>query len=161
MFGLPSTRRLTETGWAGHWREEKAPDETVICELSYQTRRPLITMCALGYNVAESETYVFWASDLLHRLFHMPAFSQHRIGHYADGYADVIELAESNTTHPTHDSETLQYFALEAYAYDIVVPGVGCPGPQHDHHHARTSSTPPTSTAAQPSSTASEVPKVS
>lgn len=112
-------------------------------------------MCALGYNVAEYDLDVFWASDLLHRLFHMPAFSQHRISHYAEGYENVIESAEGNTMHPLHNSESLQYFALEAYAYDIAVPGVGCPGPQHDHDHA------PTSTAAQPPSTTSAAPEVS
>jgi hypothetical protein len=37
------------------------------------------------------------------------------------------------------DSETLQYFALEAYAYDISVPGVGCPGVQHEHDDGRSS----------------------
>lgn len=151
---------MTATGYEGYWRDEKAPNETVICELSYRTRRPLITVCSLGYNVAEGDINIFWASDFLHRFFHMPAFGQRLIDHYADGYEEVIELAESNSTHPTHDSEALQYFALDAYAYDIAVPGVGCPGPQYDHDHAQASSTSPTSTASQPSSTESEVPEV-
>ncbi|KAL3491884.1 antigen 1 [Aspergillus germanicus] len=115
-------------GWAGHWRGENATDETVICELSYQTRRSLSTMCGLGYTVSESETNTFWAGDLLHRLYHMPAIGQGLVEHYADGYEGVLELAEGNKTESVHDSETLQYFALEVYAYDVVVPGVGCVG---------------------------------
>ncbi|KAL4804430.1 putative peptidase domain-containing protein [Aspergillus unguis] len=115
-------------GWAGHWRGENGTDETVICPLSYTTRRSLSTMCALGYTVSGSETNTFWAGDLLHRLYHMPAFGQGLVEHYADGYEEVRELAEGNRTEAVHDSETLQYFALEAYAYDVAVPGVGCVG---------------------------------
>lgn len=120
-------------GWAGHWRGENATDETVICQLSYNTRRPLSTMCAQGYTVSGSETNTFWAGDLLHRLYHMPAIGQGLIEHYADGYKDVLELAKGNKTESVHDSETLQYFALEAYAYDVAVPGVGCVGDEEAH----------------------------
>ncbi|KAL2825868.1 antigen 1 [Aspergillus pseudoustus] len=115
-------------GWAGHWRGANATDETVICELSYEVRRSLSTVCGLGYTISESETNTFWASDLLHRLYHMPAIGQGLVEHYADGYEGVLELAEGNRTEAVHDSETLQYFALEVYAYDVVVPGVGCVG---------------------------------
>lgn len=125
------------TDWAGHWRGENATSETVICELSYTTRRPLSTMCSQGYTVSGSETNTFWAGDLLHRLYHVPAIGQGLIEHYADGYSGVLELAEGNRTEAVHDSETLQYFALEVYAYDVAVPGVGCVGEEdeHDHEH--------------------------
>lgn len=125
---------LTLAGYAGHWRDTAAPNETVICDLSYIERRSLTTMCSLGYTVSNSETNTFWAADLLHRLFHMPPIGQNWVDHFADGYDEVIELAASNKSVSTRDSETLQYFALEAYAFDIVVPGVGCPG-EHDHEH--------------------------
>ncbi|KAL4781374.1 putative peptidase family-domain-containing protein [Aspergillus varians] len=115
-------------GWAGHWRGENATDETVICDLSYTSRRSLSTMCSEGYTVSESETNVFWASDLLHRLYHMPAYGQGLVEHYADGYEGVLEFAKGNRTEAVHDSEALQYFALEVYAYDVAVPGVGCVG---------------------------------
>ncbi|KAE8422955.1 putative peptidase domain-containing protein [Aspergillus pseudocaelatus] len=115
-------------GWAGHWRGENATAETVICDLSYSSRRSLTSMCALGYTVSGSETNTFWAADLLHRLFHMPPIGQNWVEHFADGYGEVIELAAGNKSTSTRDSETLQYFALEAYAYDIAAPGVGCVG---------------------------------
>ncbi|KAE8150914.1 putative peptidase domain-containing protein [Aspergillus avenaceus] len=115
-------------GWAGHWRGTNATDETVICDLSYTSRRSLTTMCALGYTVSGSETNTFWASDLLHRLFHMPAIGQNWVEHFADGYLEAVELAAGNRSVSTRDSEALQYFALEAYAFDIAVPGVGCLG---------------------------------
>ncbi|KAL4978711.1 putative peptidase family-domain-containing protein [Aspergillus desertorum] len=119
-------------GWGGHWRGENATDETVICELSYTTRRYLSTMCSQGYTISESETNTFWAGDLLHRLYHMPAIGQGLVEHYADGYESVLELARGNRTEAVHDSETLQFFALEVYAYDVAVPGVGCVGGEEE-----------------------------
>ena len=139
----------------------------MICDLSYETRRSLSTMCGMGYTVSESETNTFWASDLLHRLYHLPAIGQNWIEHYADGYDEVIDLALENATLSTHDSETLQYFALEAYAHDISVPGIGCPGEQHEHNHeddeADPASTTPaaTTTTAEASSATTDLPAVS
>ncbi|KAB8239527.1 putative peptidase domain-containing protein [Aspergillus alliaceus] len=115
-------------GWAGHWRGANATNETVICDLSYSARRSLTSMCALGYTVSGSKTNTFWASDLLHRLFHMPPIGQNWVEHFADGYEEVVELAAGNKSTSTRDSNTLQYFALEAYAFDVAAPGVGCAG---------------------------------
>lgn len=93
-------------------------------------------MCSLGYTVSNSETNPFWASDLLHRLFHMPAIGQSWVDHFAEGYEEVVELAAANGSLATRNSETLQYFALEVYAFDVVVPGVGCLGEyEHGHEH--------------------------
>jgi hypothetical protein len=60
----------------------------------------------------------------MHRLYHVPAVGQAYVDHFADGYDEVIALAKSNGTESTHDSEALQYFALEAYAFDIAVSDV-------------------------------------
>ncbi|CAG8242457.1 unnamed protein product [Penicillium salamii] len=153
-------------GWAGHWRGVNATDETVICDMSYETRRSLSTMCGLGYTVSESETNTFWAADLLHRLYHVPAIGQNWIDHFADGYEEVVDQAKKNATLSTHDSETLQYFALEVYAYDISAPGIGCPGVQHEHEdthdEATTTSEPtPTATTSEKPSSTLDVPAVS
>ena len=40
----------------------------------------------------------------------------------------MVEAAAGNSVNSTHDSDGLQYFALEAYAFDVIEPGVGCPG---------------------------------
>ncbi|KAL8716907.1 MAG: hypothetical protein Q9181_008381 [Wetmoreana brouardii] len=58
----------------------------------------------------------------------MPAFGEGYIKHFAEDYAGTLELAKANATFVTHDSDALQYFALDVYSYDIAVPGVGCPG---------------------------------
>ncbi|KAL8859270.1 MAG: hypothetical protein Q9178_004208 [Gyalolechia marmorata] len=114
--------------WGGHWRGENATNETVICPLSYETRRPLEQLCAMGYTVAGNESNTYFGSDLLHRLYHIYAFGDNHVEHFAEDYAGALELAETNSSYATHDSDTLQYFALDVYAYDIAVPGVGCPG---------------------------------
>ncbi|CAO2654034.1 Nn.00g107670.m01.CDS01 [Neocucurbitaria sp. VM-36] len=119
-----------QEGWAGHWRGSNATSETVICDLSYELRRPLEGMCMFGYDVANGATNTYWASDLLHRLLHIPKVGEGVVSHYGhEGkYAGVISLAKENATYAVRNSDTLQYFALEVYAHDIAVPGVGCPG---------------------------------
>ncbi|KAL8729975.1 MAG: hypothetical protein Q9166_004420, partial [cf. Caloplaca sp. 2 TL-2023] len=114
--------------WGGHWRGGNATNETVICPLSYQTRRPLEQLCAMGYTVARNESNTYFGSDLLHRLYHMPAFGENYVEHFTEDYAGALELAETNATYATHDSDILQYFAMDVYAYDIALPGTGCPG---------------------------------
>lgn len=127
-------------------------------------------MCGLGYTVSKSETNTFWAADLLHRLYHVPAIGQNWIDHFADGYEEVVDQAKKNATLSTHDSETLQYFALEVYAYDIAVPGVGCSGTQHQHNEAHadhttseavTTQSTPTATTSEAAFTTADVPEVS
>ena len=115
--------------WGGHYRGENATHDTVICPTSFFERRPLSTVCAQGYNVRETSRLVFWASDLLHRLYHLPEIGQGVIDHYAEGYDGIVEAAANNSTNTTRDSDGLQYFALEAYAHDVILPGEGCPGP--------------------------------
>lgn len=116
------------SGWAGHWRGENATSETVICPLSYELRKPLEAVCGFGWDVANGKTNFYWASDLLHRLLHIPKVGEGIVEHYAEDYESVIKLAQTESNLSVRDSDTLQYFALEAYAYDVAVPGYGCAG---------------------------------
>ncbi|TEY31803.1 hypothetical protein BOTCAL_0776g00020 [Botryotinia calthae] len=125
----PDRNCETQDAWAGHWRGENATAETVICPLSYQTRLPLTALCARGFDIATGRPANFWAPDLMHRLYHVPLIGEEIVDHHADGYLGVQELAAgSNYTLSGHNSSTLTYFATEAYAYDIAVPGEGCLG---------------------------------
>lgn len=54
--------------WAGHWRGNNATQETVICERSYHTRRPLEQVCGLGFQLARDNPSLYWGSDFLHRV---------------------------------------------------------------------------------------------
>ncbi|TGZ80944.1 zincin [Ascodesmis nigricans] len=124
----PDGQCAHEKTWAGHYRGSNATSETVICDNSYLKRQRLEQMCTQGYNVSGGNTNLFWASDLMHRLFHIPAVTEEAVGHYADEFDTSIELAKKNATVAVRNSDSLQYFALEVYAFDVAVPGEGCLG---------------------------------
>ncbi|OTA52379.1 major allergen Asp F2 [Hypoxylon sp. EC38] len=117
-----------QEGWGGHWRGENATLETVICPLSYTTRMPLEGLCGYGYSVASGKLNFYFGSDLIHRLYHLPAIGEGIVEHYADTYEECLELAINNPAEAVRNSHTLQYFALDVYAFDIAVPGEGCTG---------------------------------
>jgi hypothetical protein len=112
-------------------------------------------MCNLGYTVAGSPLNLFWATDLLHRVLHVPKISEGAVGHWADEYAVVLELAKDDPEHSARDIHVLQYFATDVYAFDIAAPGVGCTGEPAEKEDAAPSET----VVAQPSAT-SAAPKV-
>lgn len=115
-------------GWAGHWRGENATQETVICPLSFERRRYLDSVCGLGYTVAQSPLNTFWATDLLHRVFHVPQISEDLVAHFTEDYQEVVSLARTDPERSAFDSDALQYFAIDVYAFDVAAPGVGCTG---------------------------------
>jgi hypothetical protein len=141
--------------WAGHWRGVNASSETVICDRSYVVRRGLEGMCMFGYDVANGATNFYWASDLLHRLLHIPKVGEGIVEHYAGEYPEVLDLAESNPDEAVRNSDTLQYFALEVYAHDVAVPGVGCPGHYSEASSSAAGAPTSSATAAAASSAAS------
>ncbi|EMR66328.1 hypothetical protein MGN70_010557 [Eutypa lata] len=134
-----------QDGWAGHWRGENATQETVICPLSFTTRQPLEGLCGYGYQVATGKLNFYFGSDLIHRLLHIPSVGEGAAEHYADTYTECLELAVSDPALAVRNSHTLQYFALDVYAYDIAVPGEGCTGRVSEE----SSSAEPTATATE------------
>ncbi|KAJ2898264.1 zincin [Zalerion maritima] len=128
----PDENCATQEGWAGHWRGANATQETVICPLSFSSRLYLSSVCGLGYSVANSALNTYWATDLLHRVFHVPQISEGVVSHYAEDYAEVLELARTEPEKSVIDSEALQYFAIDVYAFDVAAPGVGCSGELED-----------------------------
>ncbi|TEA14396.1 Major allergen Asp f 2 [Colletotrichum sidae] len=155
----PDRNCATQEGWAGHWRGDNATQETVICPLSFEIRRPLSSVCGLGYNVANSKLNTFWATDLLHRALHVPIVSLGEVEHYAEDYAEVLDLAKNNASLSVVDSDALQYFAIDVWAYDIAAPGVGCAGEleeEEEHSHSEPTAT---TTAAVPAATTSSAPQ--
>lgn len=97
-------------------------------------------------------------------MFHVPQISEGVVEHYSEDYPTAIELAETNSTYSVMDSDALQFFAIEAYAYDVAVPGEGCAG----EYEEETSSAPApaasataTPTAAESATTASSAAQVS
>ncbi|KAI1841465.1 hypothetical protein JX266_012305 [Neoarthrinium moseri] len=136
--------------WGGHWRGENGTEETVICPLSYETRKPLEGVCGYGYTVAEGSLNFYFASDLIHRLFHMPSVGEEVVEHYADDYEECVQLAIDNPAQAVRNTHTLQYFALDVYAFDIALPNDGCTGktPAHDHSEDSSTTTIPSTATA-------------
>lgn len=64
----------------------------------------------------------------MHRVLHVPKISESIVDHFAEDYPEAIELAKTDPSKSAIDSDTLQYFAIDVYAYDIAAPGVGCTG---------------------------------
>ncbi|KAK4664550.1 Prenylated Rab acceptor protein 1 [Podospora pseudopauciseta] len=126
----PDRNCATQEGWAGHWRGSNATQETVICDLSFAPgkRRWLDQVCGLGYTVKEGATNLFWATDLLHRTFHVPQVTEDAVHHYADGWDEVLGMAEGGDERSGFDSDALIYFAVDVYAYEVAEPGRGCGG---------------------------------
>jgi hypothetical protein len=116
------------TGWGGHWRGSNATDETVICPLSYSTRRPLEALCGGGYTVAGGKLNTFFAADLMHRLYHTTKIGEGATEHFADSYSECLELAEEEPNDAVRNTHSLQYFALDVYAMEVALPGEGCTG---------------------------------
>lgn len=114
--------------------------ETVICDLSFFNRLPLEALCARGYDVVNGNAYSYWGFDIIHRLYHVDAIGDHAITHTTHGYKEAIELAAGeNYAAAATNTDSLIYFASEAYAFDISVPGEGCAGKESSHftdsHH--------------------------
>ncbi|KAJ9634950.1 Prenylated Rab acceptor protein 1 [Coniosporium tulheliwenetii] len=137
-----------QEGWGGHWRGENATLETVICPLSYSTRWSLEAMCGNGYTVAGGATNAYWASDIVHRLFHVYNIGEGTIEHYADDYAACLALATSNPEEAVRNSDTLLYFALDVYAWDVALPGEGCTGNAPEESSSAAATTSATSLAS-------------
>lgn len=149
----PDKNCATQDEWAGHWRGENATSETVICDLSFHIRKPLSAVCGLGYTVANSKLNTYWATDLLHRVLHVPEISEGIVDHYAEDYNDALRQAEEEPEKSAIDSDVLQYFAIDVWAYDIAAPGVGCTGEQEETEEE--TETPTSTVSSAPSSTSS------
>ncbi|RKF59099.1 Major allergen Asp f 2 [Erysiphe neolycopersici] len=124
----PDKKCEANADWAGHHRGKNAPLETVICEPSFLTRLSLQALCSPGFDVVTGKPNKLWALDLIHRLYHVGKIGEGVIKHYTHGQSEALALASSdNYTLAATNTDSLILFANEAYAFDIINPGIGCP----------------------------------
>lgn len=109
---------------------------------------PLEGLCGYGYSVAAGKLNLYFGSDLVHRLYHLPSIGEGAVEHYADTYAECLELAVHDPARAVRNSHTLQYFALDVYAYDVAIPGEGCTGKAPAEEDSASSETPSSTTSA-------------
>ncbi|TQS34967.1 hypothetical protein Golomagni_04629 [Golovinomyces magnicellulatus] len=125
----PDLNCQTQKNWAGHHRGKNASSETVICENSFHTRLPLEALCARGFDIANGKINSYWGADLMHRLYHIDKFGEETITHITHSYQTTLDLATSeNYLQAATNTDSLIYFAMESYAFDISNPGEGCTG---------------------------------
>ncbi|GAA5976676.1 hypothetical protein JCM10908_005591 [Rhodotorula pacifica] len=145
-----------EGPWAGHHRGKNATEQTVICPPTYTRRRQLSTLCWDGIAIGSEPPARLLATDFMHRLIHVPSITYNHIHHAADSLGGVLELAAHNDSQTVTNQNTYQFYALDAYAYDVVWPGKSCmlanppneDADGHDSHAAAPSSTTASAAAA-------------
>ncbi|POY72492.1 hypothetical protein BMF94_4318 [Rhodotorula taiwanensis] len=146
-----------EGPWAGHYRGKNATEQTVICPPTYTRRKQLATLCWDGVEIGSEPPARWLATDFMHRLTHVPSITYGHIDHAADSLGGVLELAAHNDSRTAFNQNTFQFYALDAYAYDVVWPGKSCvtANPPHDEaSHSAPAST-SSSAAAAAATTAS------
>jgi hypothetical protein len=122
--------------------------------LSYTSRWNLAGMCGYGYTVAGGPLASYFASDLIHRLFHADKIGEGTVFHYADTYQECLGLARESPDEAVRNAHSLQYFALDVYAYDIAAPGQGCTGEPVEEEETETASASSSTIASATSSAA-------
>ncbi|GAA5852418.1 hypothetical protein JCM8547_006775 [Rhodosporidiobolus lusitaniae] len=115
-----------------------AKDETVVCPTYYLAKPQLENMCTLGQTLVKNGSEplsepVTQGAWFMHRLLHNPTASGGLLSDVVDTVAEALELAQSvNHTQAAYSIHSVQYYALDVYASDIILPGVGCRGNVND-----------------------------
>ena len=65
-----------------------------------------------------------------HRFSHLPVIAGGSISHYAETLDESFELAKNNATKAPFNMESIQYFAMDAWAKTFANPGKGCSTPE-------------------------------
>ncbi|GAA6032235.1 hypothetical protein JCM8097_007137 [Rhodosporidiobolus ruineniae] len=106
-----------------------AKDETVVCPTYYLAKPRLEETCVNRWTLANNGSELTQGAWFMHRLLHLPTGSGGRLSDVVDTVGAALELAQGvNHTQAAYSIHTVQYYALDVYAYDILAPGVGCRG---------------------------------
>ncbi|PWN92431.1 zincin, partial [Acaromyces ingoldii] len=126
----PDGKCKEHSDWAGHWRGDENPGETVICDRSFTGQQETTTdnastgpprkflddVCLNGWTLSESRPEVFWSTDLIHRFLHLPYISGGQSLHAAKAYPNALHLGRLEPELAAMNVANLQYFALDVYA---------------------------------------------
>ncbi|OCF30367.1 hypothetical protein I316_08011 [Kwoniella heveanensis BCC8398] len=105
------------------------PELTVICPTYYLSKTPLDELCTGGKTIASQGSEATDGGWFLHRLLHLPVSSGGLLHDVVDTAHEAVELAKGvNASQAIHSIHTVQYYALDVYASDILLPGEGCLG---------------------------------
>ncbi|KAI5478172.1 hypothetical protein MNV49_005339 [Pseudohyphozyma bogoriensis] len=104
-------------------------DQTVVCPTYFNKKPELQNMCNQGQTLVKNGSELTQGAWFVHRLLHTPTASGGRLSDVVDTVAEALELAAGvNQTQALYSIHSVQYYALDTYAFDILLPGVGCRG---------------------------------
>ncbi|WWC59804.1 uncharacterized protein I303_102366 [Kwoniella dejecticola CBS 10117] len=105
------------------------PELTVVCPTYYLSKGPLAELCTNGETIASQGSESTDGSWFLHRLLHLPQTTGGGLSDVVDSAHDAVDLAQGvNATQAIKNIHSIQYYALDVYASDILLPGEGCLG---------------------------------
>lgn len=126
-FGCQDFEKKCNSTTSGFYVYKKS--QIVVCSNAYKNRLRSNEICSSGYTIAGDSPSDTWAGYILEQLLDIENNGDTGLGNYEKSYNGVIELPKKNQTErAVKNKNSLIYFALEAWAHDIAVPGVGCPG---------------------------------
>ena len=113
------------TDWPGY-HVTNTTGETNICDLFYQTKKPLSTICFEG-DIVELGPKHYSGIDLFHRFLHLDNLNGNGfISEWTETLPEVLYLAENNATFAARNTDNYLYYLADVYAA-TVNPG-GCLG---------------------------------
>ncbi|WWD19973.1 hypothetical protein CI109_104446 [Kwoniella shandongensis] len=105
------------------------PELTVVCPTYYLSKKPLAELCTEGQTISSQGSESTDGSWFFHRLLHLPIASGGHLSDVVDTANEAVELAHGvNASQAIRSIHTIQYYALDVYAQDILLPGEGCLG---------------------------------
>lgn len=111
------------TTYPGYHRQT-ADKETVICDLFFQSKKPLVNICYEGA-IKDVGPKHYAGVDILHRYLHISSMNMNGfIGEFVEEFDDLAEFASGNSTFAVRNVDSYLYYMADVYS-SSVVPG-GC-----------------------------------
>ncbi|SCU81428.1 LAMI_0B06194g1_1 [Lachancea mirantina] len=97
--------------------------ETVICDLFYQTKKPLSSICFEG-NLVDVHPKHYAGVDMLHRYLHVSMMNLNGyIAEFAEDLDEIVEYAHSNTTYAVRNVDSYLYYMADVYSSSVIEGG--------------------------------------
>ncbi|GAA5832825.1 hypothetical protein JCM11251_005778 [Rhodosporidiobolus azoricus] len=157
-FGNVSS--ATTSGFYAQIVWSSKPGVLLRCDNPDDTARRLLgNLCWDGAEIGVGSLSQWIATDLMHRMTHIPSITYDHVHHAADTYPGILALAASNDTQAGANQNTFQAYAIDAYARDVAYPPNGCVGEHaHEETEAADSHGSASSTSASASATVTSAP---
>lgn len=100
--------------WPGYHRED-APQETVFCDLFFNSKHPIERICSEG-DILEVKPKRYAGIDIFHRFLHLDSINKGFVGEYVEELEEIVDFAENNATFAVLNTDSLLYYIAETYS---------------------------------------------